>query len=55
MPQQGKILYPDACAPQGKPKFDGGGSRGKSAKFKGGAATALPKQEGTPRDKGVNR
>jgi len=51
----GKVLYPDACGPKGKPKFQGGGSTGKRAKFKGGAETPMTKNEGTPRDKGVNR
>jgi len=52
---RGKITYPDACGPKGKPKADGGGSRGKRSKFKGGAETPMHKNEGTPRDKGVNR
>jgi len=51
----GKVTYPDACGPKGKPKSDGGGSTGKRAKFKGGAETPMTKNEGTPRDKGVNR
>ncbi len=51
----GKVLYPDACAPPGKPKSQGGSSTGKRAKFKGGAETPMIKNEGTPRDKGVNR
>jgi len=55
MPRSGKVLYPDACAAPGKPKSQGGSSTGKSAKFKGGPETPLQKQEGTPRDKGVNR
>lgn len=55
MPNEGKILYPDARGGKGKPKFQGGGSTGKRSVFKGGAATPLQKQEGTPRDKGVNR
>jgi len=38
---KGKILYPDACGPKGKPKSDGGGSTGKRAKFKGGAETPM--------------
>ena len=53
--KNGKVLYPDPCGAPGKPKFQGGGSTGKSAKFKGGAATPMTKNEGTPRDKGVNR
>ena len=55
MPSEGKILYPDARAAPGKPKFQGGGSRGKSAKFKGGAATSMIEAKGKIRDKGVNR
>ncbi len=55
MPHKGKIYYPDACAPPGKPKFQGGGSTGKDAKFKPGAATIMTKSIGVPRDKGVNR
>ena len=51
----GKVSYPDACAPPGKPKSDGGGSTGKRTKFKPGAETPMIKNEGTPRDKGVNR
>jgi len=52
---KGKTLYPDPCAAPGKPKTDGGGSTGKRAKFKGGAETPMTKNEGRPRDKGVNR
>ena len=55
MPRNGKVLYPDPCGAPGKPKSDGGGSTGKRTKFKGGAATPMTKNEGTPRDKGVNR
>ncbi len=55
MPHEGKVLYPDARGAPGKPKFQGGGSKGKSAKFKGGAETPMIKNIGTPRDKGVNR
>lgn len=55
MPDEGKMSYPDARGAPGKPKADGGGSRGKRAKFKGGAETPPLKNEGTPRDKGVNR
>ena len=52
---KGKTSYPDARGAPGKPKFQGGGSTGKSSKFKGGAATPMTKNEGKPRDKGVNR
>lgn len=45
----------DPSAPPGKPVFQGGGSRGKSAKFKGGPETPMIKTHGKPRDKGVNR
>jgi hypothetical protein len=51
----GKVLYPDARGGKGKPKSQGGSSTGKRAKFKGGAETPMTKNEGTPRDKGVNR
>jgi hypothetical protein len=53
--KHGKVLYPDACGPKGNPKSQGGGSTGKRTKFKGGAETPMIKNEGTPRDKGVNR
>ncbi len=46
-------LNPSAAP--GKPKFQGGGSRGKEAKFKGGAETPMLKTKGTPKDKGVNQ
>ena len=52
---KGKVLYPDPCAAPGKPKSQGGSSTGKRSKFKPGAATPMIKNEGTPRDKGVNR
>jgi hypothetical protein len=56
MPHKGKITYPDACAPPGKAKYQGGGSTGKSATLnKTGRETPLPKNIGTPRDKGVNK
>ncbi len=57
MPDQGKITYPDVRTgyKKAKPKFQGGGSTGKSAKFKPGAATEMTKSIGTPRDKGVNK
>ncbi len=48
-----KHLNPSAAP--GKPKFQGGGSTGKSTKFKGGAETPMLKTHGKPRDKGVNR
>lgn len=53
--KHGKETYPDARGPKGSPKSDGGGSTGKRSKFKGGAETPMTKNEGTPRDKGVNR
>ena len=46
-------LNPSAAP--GKPKFQGGGSTGKPAKFKGGPETPMIKTQGKPRDKGVNR
>ena len=52
---KGKNLYPDACAAPGKPKFQGGKSTGKRTKFKSHKPTPLIKNQGTPRDKGVNR
>ena len=52
---KGRVSYPDATAPPGKPKSQGGSSTGKRTKFKPGAATPMIKNEGTPRDKGVNR
>lgn len=56
MPKGGKILYPDACGAPGKATFQGGRSFGKKSKLnKGGRATPTLKQEGTPKDKGVNR
>jgi len=55
MPHEGKVSYPDARAEPGKMTFQGGGSRGKSAKFKAGTATPMIKTHGKPRDKGVNR
>jgi len=56
MPKGGKITYPDACGAPGKAKADGGSSFGKKSKLnKSGRETALPKQVGTPKDKGVNR
>jgi hypothetical protein len=56
MGMKGKILYPDACAPPGKAKADGGSSFGKKAKLnKSGLETAMTKCKGTPKDKGVNR
>ena len=54
MPKGGKVTYPDACGAPGKPKFQGGGSTGKEAKFKS-HKPAQVKNIGTPRDKGVNR
>ena len=56
MPHKGKVLYPDACAPPGNAKSQGGSSFGKKASLnKSGLATPTLKQEGTPKDKGVNR
>ena len=56
MGMKGKILYPDACAPPGKAKFQGGRSFGKKTKLnKSGLETPMTKSIGTPRDKGVNR
>lgn len=56
MPKGGKVTYPDACAPPGKAKADGGSSFGKKARLnKGGRETPTLKQVGTPKDKGVNR
>lgn len=52
---KGKTYYTDPTAPPGKPQFQGGGSTGKSTKFKGGAETPMHKNIGTPRDKGVNQ
>ena len=53
---KGREHYPDATAPPGNAKFQGGGSRGKKASLnKAGRETPLQKQEGTPKDKGVNR
>jgi hypothetical protein len=56
MPGHGKIYDTDGCAGPGKAKADGGRSFGKKSKLnKSGRETPLPKQVGTPRDKGVNR
>ena len=55
MSRNGKVTYPDCTGPTGKPVFQGGKSTGKKAVFKPGAATPMTKNEGTPRDKGVNR
>ena len=56
MPRGGKVLYPDACAAPGKAKSQGGSSFGKKAKLnKSGRETPRIKNEGTPKDKGVNR
>ena len=56
MPRKAQVTYPDATAPPGNAKFQGGGSTGKKASLnKAGRETPLQKQEGTPRDKGVNR
>lgn len=55
MPKGGKITYPDACGAPGKPKSQGGSSTGKRSKFKAPKPANLIKNEGTPRDKGVNR
>jgi hypothetical protein len=53
---KGKTYDTDCGASPGKAKFQGGRSFGKSAKLnKSGRETALPKQVGTPKDKGVNR
>jgi len=53
---KGKEFYPDACAPPGKAKFQGGSSKGKKASLnKSGLETPMIKTDGTPRDKGVNR
>jgi len=54
MPHKGQILYPDVAAPPGNAKFQGGGSTGKKSKLNK-SKEVLPKQIGTPRDKGVNR
>lgn len=55
MPHKGTYSYPNATADPGKPKFQGGGSTGKQTKFKSHKPAVLIKNEGTPRDKGVNR
>jgi hypothetical protein len=53
---KGKTYDTDCGAPPGKAKFQGGRSFGKKAKLnKGGRVTPTLKQEGTPKDKGVNR
>lgn len=53
---KGKTYMPDATCSPGKAKADGGSSFGKKSKLnKAGRETPLPKQVGTPRDKGVNR
>ncbi len=53
---KGKYIYPDACAAPGKAKFQGGRSFGKKAKLQNsGLETSMPKSQGTPKDKGVNR
>jgi len=52
----GKVTYPNPCAPPGKAKSQGGGSTGKKATLnKAGRETPMIKNEGTPKDKGVNR
>lgn len=57
MSKHGKIYYQSVTDDAGtvNAKFQGGGSTGKEAKFKPGAATEMTKSIGTPRDKGVNR
>ena len=56
MHRSGKVLYPDATEAPGKAKFQGGGSTGKKASLnKAGRETPVIKNEGTPKDKGVNR
>lgn len=56
MPKGGKVTYPDATAAPGKARFQGGGSRGKKASLnKAGRETPTIKNEGAPKDKGVNR
>ena len=56
MAGHGKIYDTDGCAGPGKAKADGGRSFGKKATLnKSGRETPLPKQIGTPKDKGVNR
>lgn len=56
MPHKGKVLYPDATAAPGKAVFQGGSSTGKKASLNtAGRETPVIKNEGTPRDKGVNR
>ena len=53
---KGKEYCPDCTAPPGNAKFQGGRSFGKKAKLnKAGRETPTLKQEGTPKDKGVNR
>lgn len=53
---KGKVYDTECGAAPGKAKFQGGRSFGKKAKLnKSGLETPLPKAEGTPRDKGVNR
>ena len=54
MPRKAQVTYPDATAPPGNAKFQGGGSTGKKATLNK-SKPVLPKQIGTPRDKGVNR
>jgi len=56
MAGHGKVYDTNPNAAPGKAKFQGGKSTGKAATLnKGGRATPLPKQVGTPKDKGVNR
>ena len=53
---KGKVYDTDCTAPPGKAKFQGGRSTGKKSSLnKSGRETPCLKQEGTPKDKGVNR
>lgn len=55
MPHKGKVTYPDCTGAPGNAKFQGGGSRGKSASLNNKNLDSKCKNVGTPRDKGVNR
>ncbi len=54
MAHKALVTYPDARADPGHAKFQGGSSTGKKATLNK-SKEVLPKQIGTPRDKGVNR
>ena len=52
---KGKTYDPNCNAPPGKAKFQGGRSFGKKSKLNKHKPAELIKNEGTPKDKGVNR